>query len=73
MALNLTVRMFKNRLSRMLSPDDGPIHIINNDTNEEGTVSILSVDGNKVKVSIDLPDNYTILRDKLYQEQRNGD
>lgn len=50
---------------------DGPIHIINEDTGEEGIIDISSIDRNSIKIAIDLPSNYTILRDKVYQEQMN--
>jgi len=50
-----------------------PIRIINLDTGEVSLVEVLSNDHGQYRVGISAPDNYNILRDKVYkkQEQKN--
>jgi sRNA-binding carbon storage regulator CsrA len=46
---------------------DGPIHIINEDTGDEGTVEVVGVDGQQVRLAFTFDQNITILRDIPYQ------
>ena len=56
-----------------LSPNDGPIHIINKDTGEELTILNLPTKHRAAKLGFDAPDNYTILRDKVYKRNQQGE
>ena len=47
--------------------NDGPIHIINNETGEHVRITATIKTHRSVKLVIDAPDNLTILRDVLYQ------
>ena len=50
---------------------DGPFHIINEDTGDEGTVEVVRVNGQQVRLAFNFGDNITILRDVLYQREKN--
>lgn len=51
---------------------DGPFHYIDNDTGVESTIEVLRVKGNQVVLGFNIPDNVTILRDKVYQEEKDN-
>tara|TARA_R110002012_G_scaffold108477_1_gene251172 strand:+ start:59 stop:241 length:183 start_codon:yes stop_codon:yes gene_type:complete len=50
---------------------DGPIHFVDNNTGIEHSIDILEVKGGQVKIGFNIPDNITVLRDRVYQEQFN--
>ena len=52
-------------------PSDGPFHYIDDDTGVESTIEVLKISGNQVVLGFNIPDNVTILRDKVYQEEDN--
>jgi sRNA-binding carbon storage regulator CsrA len=49
---------------------DGPIHIINEDTGEEGTIEVVGVSGQQVRIAFNFDQNITVLRDIPYQRDR---
>jgi len=51
---------------------DGSIHLTVEPTGEHIEIKILGIKDRQVRWGLDAPDNVTILRDKLFQEQENG-
>ena len=48
--------------------NDGPIHIINNETGEHIRITATIKTPKSVRLVIDAPEHVTILRDSLYQK-----
>lgn len=54
------------------SVKDGPFHITIEPSGEYIQIDVLSVRGQQARIGITMPDNVTVLRDKLYQGNENG-
>lgn len=54
------------------SVKDGPFHITIEPSGEHIEIDILSIQGQQARVGLTMPDNVTVLRDKLYQDNEDG-
>ena len=51
---------------------DGAFHIIIEPSGEHIEIDILSIQGQQARVGFTMPDNVTVLRDKIYENQDRG-
>ena len=68
MSLILDQKIHQPTNRRISYPLDGPIHLIDKITGKHGTIDVVNVNSNRVRIAFGLPDNVTILRDKVYLE-----